>query len=134
MCVNILYYSLSLMFNMLNVLCSIERENYSAFSYMEHLFLNTHLIQCYHNDFCVCVWNTVFHDLKKTNSGYREIIFFSLLCADVYDDSLDKCFLLKWQFCVSIVETALKQKWIQFYCFETCERIIFVLLPLDILH
>ena len=35
---------------------------------------------------------------------------FSLPCADVYDDPLDKCFLLKWQFCVPIVKTALKQK------------------------
>ena len=61
-------------------------------------------------------------------------VSFSLHCADVYDDPLDKCFLLKWQFCVPIVKTALKQKWIQFYFFETCERIIFVILPLDILH
>ena len=109
MCVNILYYSLSLMFNMLNVLCSIETENYSAFSYMEHLFLNTHLIQCYHNDFFVC--ETLFFMIKKKQIlVIQKSFIFSLLCADVYDDPLDKCFLLKWQFCVPIVKTALKQK------------------------
>lgn len=84
-------------------------ENYSAFSYMEHLSLNTHLIQCYHN---VVFWqNTLFFMIKKTQIlVIVKSFLFSLLCADVYDDPLDKCFLLKWQFCVPIVKTALKQK------------------------